>query len=362
MINIMKICYFGDYNLDYSRTRVILRGLEECGIPVVHCNARERGLAKYWKLWRAHRALRGSYDMLFVGLGDARAMPIFARLITGGPVVWEPLYSLYDNWVFDRKLASPHSLKAYYYRLLDWLGCKASDLIILDTNTNCEYFRETFGVPKQKLAPVLVGADTSVFLPLSKIAETGKFEVEFHGKYIPVQGTDVIIRAAKLLEGDNVHVTMIGGGQALGETKALAETLGVNNVTFLPFLPQQEVVGYIKNADVCMGLVGDVPRVVRAIPNKMYEAAAMARVSINVDSPALREVFTPGVDSVGVKEGDPEDLARAIRELKAGGKAEAMGKSAYTTFVRTSTPKLVGEELLAALARVAPKQRNTRSS
>ena len=356
MINIMKICYFGDYNLDYSRTRVILRGLEECGIPVVHCNARERGLAKYWKLWRAHRALRGSYDMLFVGLGDARAMPIFARLITGGPVVWEPLYSLYDNWVFDRKLASPHSLKAYYYRLLDWLGCKASDLIILDTNTNCEYFRETFGVPKQKLARVLVGADTSVFLPLSKIAETGKFEVEFHGKYIPVQGTDVIIRAAKLLEGDNVHVTMIGGGQALGETKALAETLGVNNVTFLPFLPQQEVVGYIRNADVCMGLVGDVPRVVRAIPNKMYEAAAMARVSINVDSPALREVFTPGVDSVGVKQGDPEDLARAIRELKAGGKAEAMGKAAYDTFGRTSTPKLVGEELLAALARVAPKQ------
>lgn len=347
----MKICYFGDYDPDYSRTRVLLCGLEECGISVLHCNARGKGFSKYWKLWRQHRALRGAYDVLLVGLGDARLMPTFARLVSRRPIAWEPLYSIYDNWVFDRKLTNPHSPKAYLYWFLDWLGCRSSDLIILDTDTNGDYFHETFGVPKKKLVRVLVGADTRVFFPREKTRDTGLFEVEYHGKYIPIQGTDVIVRAAKLLERDGVHVTMIGGGQALGETKALAEKLGAVNVTFFPYLPRAEVVQHIANADVCMGLVGDVPRVVRAIPNKLYEAAAMARVSINVDSSSLREVFTPGVDTIGVKQGDPEDLARAIRELKASGRAKRMGNAAYDTFIKTSTPKLVAESLIAALSR-----------
>lgn len=345
----MTICYFGDYDPDYSRTRVILYGLLECGVSVVHCNVREKGIGGYWKLWRKHHALRGDYDILLVGLGDARLMPFFAWLISRRPIAWEPLFSIYDNWVFDRKLVRPHSLKAYLYWFMDWLGCKVSHLIILDTNTNCEYFHKTFGVPMRKLARVLVGADTRVFTPLSKTGGKGKFEIEFHGKYIPVQGTDVIIRAAKLLEADDVHFTMIGGGQAFTTTKALAEKLQVKNITFLPTLPRDQVVGYIRAADACMGLVGDVPRVVRAIPNKLYEAAAMARVSINVDSSSLREVFTPGIDAIGIKQGDPEDLARAIRELKESGKAEALGRAAYETFMKTSTPRLVAESLVDAL-------------
>lgn len=347
----MTICYFGDYDPDYSRTRVILYGLSECGVSVVHCNVHGKGLIKYWRLWQKHRALRGGYDVLFVGLGDARLMPFFAKLVSQRPIVWEPLFSIYDNWVFDRKLTSPHSLKAYLYWFMDWLGCKVSNLVILDTGTNCVYFHETFGVPMRKLSRVLVGADTRVFTPLSKTQDTGKFEVEFHGKYIPVQGADVIVRAAKLLEQEDVHFTMIGGGQAFNKTKALAEKLQVTNITFFPTLPREKVVEYIRNANACMGLVGDVPRVVRAIPNKLYEAAAMARVSINVDSSSLREVFTPGVDTIGVKQGDPEDLAHAIRELKESGNAEAMGKAAYETFVKTSTPKLVAQSLIDALVK-----------
>ena len=203
-----------------------------------------------------------------------------------------------------------------------------------------------------KLARVLVGADTRVFTPLAKTCDTGKFEVEFHGKYIPVQGTDVIVRAAKLLEQKDVHFTMVGGGQAFNETKALVEKLRVTNVTFFPTLPREKVVEYIRNADVCVGLVGDVPRVVRAIPNKLYEAAAMARVSINVDSSSLREVFTPGVDTIGVKQGDPEDLARAIRQLKESGDSEEMGRAAYDIFTKTSTPKLVAQSLVSALSKM----------
>jgi len=225
----------------------------------------------------------------------------------------------------------------------------AADLIVLDVDTHARYFARLFMLPMRKLTHILVGADTDIFHLQERTRNSEKFEVEFHGKYIPLHGAEVIIRAAKLLENENVHFTMIGDGQDATKTKKLAKDLGLNNVNFLPFMPEKEITPYIANADVCTAILGNVPRATRSIPNKMYQAAAMARVSINVDSSSLREVFTPGVDAVVAKRGDPEDLARAIRELKESGRAHEMGQAAYETFQRTATPKLIGEQLITTL-------------
>lgn len=344
----MTICYFGDYDPGYNRTRVIQKGLKRIGAPFIEVNVRRGGLSKYLALWKAYRALP-AHDVVFIGYSDSRFMPIFAKLITRRTVVWDALYSLYDNWVLDRKLARPHSLKACWYWFLDWLGCRMSDLVVLDTNTNCEYFARTFFLPRSHFARVLVGADDEVFTPAPFISGRGVFEIEFHGKYIPVQGADVLVRAAKILERENVHFTMIGGGQEAKATQTLAEELKVTNVTFLPFLPQEKVKEYIRVADVAIGLVGDVPRVVRAIPNKMYEAAAMGRVSINVDSTSLREVFTPGADAIGVAQGSAESLANAILELKKSGRAREMGEKALATFRAKCAPEVVAQGLIEIL-------------
>ncbi len=349
----MTICYFGDYDPAYNRTKVILRGFRAMKIQVIECReAGTRGFALYRALWRKHRACRGKYDLLFVGYGNARLLPVFARFITRTPVIWDALYSLYDNWIFDRKLAQPHGAKAYWYWLVDWLGCFASTLVILDTRANIKYFEHTFGFPARKFARVLVGADTETFRPCERSAAEGPFEVEFHGKYIPVQGTDVLVRAAKLLENDDVHITMIGGGQDCAKTKNLAAELDVRNVTFLPTLPLAEIPGYVRRADASIGLLGDVPRVARAIPNKLYEAAAMARVAVNADTPAVREVFTPGASVVVVRAGNPEDVASALRALKTSGKAAAMGQVAYEEFIRHCGSGAIVAQLTEALRRI----------
>ncbi|NNM84022.1 glycosyltransferase family 4 protein [Candidatus Parcubacteria bacterium] len=350
----MTICYFGDYDPSYNRTKLLLKGLHLAGVEVLECNVRGKGgIALYRDLFRKHRPLAGKYDLLFVGYGNARLMPVFARLLTRRPVVWDALYSLYDNWVFDRKLTRPHSAKAYWYWCIDWLDCFASDLVVLDTWTNADYFTHTFGVPVRKLVRVFVGADTNIFYPRARAVRPRSFEVEFHGKYIPVQGTKVLVRAAKLLENDAVHITMIGSGQDFSKTRRLADELHVTNITFLPFLPLAEVAEYVRNADVCVGLVGNVPRVVRAIPNKLYEAAAAGRVSVSADTSSLREIFTPGIDTLGVSAGNPEDLAQAIRKLKQAGNAETLGAAAHAAFMRRCTAEAIAAQLMAALTRVS---------
>lgn len=328
--------------------------MEQAGITIVDCYSETRGLRFFIELFKKHRALRGTYDILFIGnSGPSNFLPLFAKLITRKPVVWEPLFSIYDNYVFDRKFAPRYSLKALYFFMMDWIGGRAADIVILDTHANCEYFSRTFHVRRDKCVRVLVGASTDVLHPISVEKKEDIFEVEYHGKYIPVQGTDVIVRAAKLLEDDpQIHFTMIGGGQVYGETVALAESLGAKNITFLPFLPMEEVKQYIAHADACFGLIGDVPRIVRAIPNKLYEAAAMGKVSINADTVGLREVFTPGVDVVGVPQGDHVAVAEAIRALKNDRSAKRLGEAAYQTLTTKVSFADIGKEVQEAFAKV----------
>lgn len=359
----MIICYFGDYDASYNRTHVLRTGLEAAGATLIDCNVRGlSGWKLYHALWKKHQALAGAYDVLFVGLGNARFMPVLARLISRKPVVWEPLFALYDNWVHDRKYVRPYSWRALKLWLVDWLGCHAAGLVLLDVDTHARYFMKLFGLSRAKVSHAYVGADPALFFPKERTATNGTFEVEFHGKYIPLHGADVIMRAAKILEKEDMHFTMIGDGQDYQKTKALADELQLANVTFLPFMTEAEITEYIKEADVCTAMLGDVPRVVRSIPNKMYQAAAMARVSINAESSSLREVFTPGVDAIAVRPGNPEELAAALKDLKESGRAKEMGEAAYQTFLRTATPKHIGEQVIAAIQKRFPRYCATLSS
>jgi glycosyltransferase involved in cell wall biosynthesis len=314
---------------------------------VAECRTDIRGWKKYFELWKIHGKLRGQYDAMIVGISDSRFMIVFAKLLCRKPVIWDPLFSLYDAWVLDRKLARPRSGKALYYWLVDWIGCISSDLVFLDTNANINYFVKTFKISRQKFSRILVGADDNVFYPRQRTENKNKFIVHFHGKYIPIQGVKHIVRAAKILESDSsIRFNIIGSGQKSKKIRALAQELSVPSITFLPRMSIKEIAEYVTQADICLGLLGDVPRVMRAIPNKFYEAAASARPCINADTPALREVFTSGKDTIVCLPGDPEDLARKILFLKNNPEVrQRIANAAYDTFQDCATPKHIGESV-----------------
>ena len=142
----MTICYFGDFDPEYSRNRVIMSGLEQNGVRIV-------------------RSLHEPHDFVIVGYSDSRWTVPLAWLLFRKPIIWDAFYSLYDSWVFDRKLVSSHSFKAKYYWFLDWLSCKLADKILLDTNAHIDYFVKTFKIPRHKFIRILVGSDDRIFKP-----------------------------------------------------------------------------------------------------------------------------------------------------------------------------------------------------
>jgi len=345
----MTICYFGNFDLNYARNRVIIKGLKENNVRVLVCHSGPRGIKKYWKLFKEHRKIANKYDILIVGFaGRTRSMILFAKLISRKPIIWDAFYSIYDSWVLDRKLVSPKSLKAKYYWFLDWLCCKLADKILLDTEEHIKYFVKEFKIKKDKFIKVLVGTDDSNFYPQEKGKEKKEFIIHFHGNYIPLQGVEYIIKAAKILEKENVRFNIIGS-----KIKKQCQDKNFSRVNFIENVPYKKLPACISEADICLGIFGDTQKTQRVIPNKVYEAIAMEKPVITADTPAARELFIDRKNILFCKTADPEDLAEKILELKNNKDLrEKIAKGGYKVFKNYATPRIVVRNLLNKLLKI----------
>jgi len=124
-----------------------------------------------------------------------------------------------------------------------------------------------------------------------------KFIIGFHGKFIPLQGVQYIIKAAHLLaDNEDIFFSIIGNGQTFKEATALAKKLNLKNIHFHGKLALEELPSHLRQFDVCLGIFGNTPKTQRVIPNKVYESIAMARPIISAKTPAMSYMDPLGLD------------------------------------------------------------------
>lgn len=342
----MKVCYLGDYNLGYPRHKVLIRGMNSNNIEVIEKNTQKVGFEKYLDLIKFTLEANKESDIILIGYSDSRFVPL-VKLFSSKPVIWNAFYSKYENWIFDRRLAMPISLKACYYWFTDWLCCIASDLIILEADADIDYFVKTFKIKKSKFLKIFVGWDEDVFYPQEYKKISNDFIVEFHGKYIPIQGIEYIVEAAKILENNtDIRFNLVGSGQEYKKIRKMAECLNIKNIFFTPKVPLEDVPKYIAEADVCLGLFGNIERTEQAIPNKVYEASAMGKPSINANTKAVHELFVDRESILLCKKGDAEDLAKKILEIKEDDNLrKKIAQNAYGVVSKQASTKELGRVL-----------------
>ena len=86
----MRICYFSFTKNIHARDAVYLRGLKENGVEIIECRDSSPGWIKYWRLYKKHRVLRNSYDVLMVGYTGHVLVPL-ARLISNKKIIFNAL-------------------------------------------------------------------------------------------------------------------------------------------------------------------------------------------------------------------------------------------------------------------------------
>jgi glycosyltransferase involved in cell wall biosynthesis len=364
----MTICYFGDYDSNYPRNRVLLKGFRENGVEVLECHSDKSGMGLCWDLFKKHWKIRKSYDILIVAQSFTSDLVWLAKRISGRKIVWDAFYSFYDRDIFGDGSIVPKGFwqKAHWpasnamRNIAGWRAekrcCQAADLILLDTDEDIKYFVEEYKIDRAKFKKVLVGADISR-IPPQKKRGTNRFLVHFHGNYSLLQGVKYIIGAAKILEEQaDIQFNLIGGGHTLIEDRRLAYSYNLKNVKFVGPLEYSPLLDLMSEADVCLGVFGDTPRTRRVIPNKVFEAIALRKPVISVDTPAIRELFVDRNNILLCGIGNPEDLASKILELRNNEELrEKIAEGGYKLFQEKATPKVIVADLVESLSGLIKK-------
>src|SRR3989344_1592646 len=152
----MKVLYFGIYNPNYSRNRVLIGGLRKNGVEVSECNVRYHSFFSYLKLFWKYLFLKKAFDAMIVGFPGQESM-LLARLLTRKPIIFDAFTSHYGGYVLDRGKYGKKSLRAKWYKWLDRKSVKLANMALLDTNAHIDFFVNELGLPRDKFRRIFVG-------------------------------------------------------------------------------------------------------------------------------------------------------------------------------------------------------------
>jgi glycosyltransferase involved in cell wall biosynthesis len=375
----VRACYFGTYEQNYPRNKVIIDALRSAGVDVVECHL---------PLWELTRHKTGSFfgpkslilltfriawgylkliGMYLKRAGDAQIVMVgyigqldllLAKLLTRvgrrRKLIFNPLVSLYDTLVDDRGLFRPGSLAADFLFFIDRWSFRLADRIILDTDVHIDYISKKFGIERDKFAQVFVGADQEVFFSGHRVEKDTPFIVLFVGKFIPLHGIPYIVAAASLLKEErDIRFEIVGSGQLHDQIMELCRRLSVKNIAFTEWIPYERLVEKMAQAHVCLGIFGESAKASRVIPNKVFQGLAVGMPVITGDSPASRELLIHGQSAILVPMADAQALAQAIRSLKQNrALREKIAAGGRTIFQGRCSAGVLGRQLKALFRQV----------
>lgn len=318
----MKICFFGAYDSDYSRNQIIKKGLLKNNIEVIECYT-----SSHYKFWLRYSILLVKYlkywkenDYFFVPAFRHKDVPLakFLSLITHKPLFFDPLISRYETKIVDWEKAGKNSFQAWWNKKIDWTAFKFSDLIFADTSSHANYYSREFKIDRRKFRLLPVGADEEIFAPGNNSVEKDFFLVQFYGSYVPLQGIEYIVQAAKMVEkkDKSIKFELIGSGQTYPKIKDLVYRFKLNNVELKDWVAYRELPGTISRADICLGIFGKGAKAKRVVPNKVYQTMAMRKPVITGRTPTILEFFEHKKNIFLCEVGSGNSLAQAILELR----------------------------------------------
>jgi glycosyltransferase involved in cell wall biosynthesis len=356
----MKILYVAGRELNYSRTRNVYYALKNQGFNVIGCFPPDRAFKHYPRLifraiWRAR-----SCDVVIVGFYGQLLLP-WIKLFTTKPILFDMYIATLDTMVSDRGKAKPDSLKARIYKFSDKLACMLSRLIVLETRDHIDDFAKKFRIEKQKFRRIFLAVDDRIIYPRTDSQNPDTFRVHFHGEFAPFHGVDTIIRAAHLLEHENIKFQIVGRGITYDKDRNLARVLGCQNIRFVDPVPYEQLADLIAEADLCLGIFGNNDRMLRVTTNKVIESIAMAKPLITGRNQPVQELLTHGVSAFLVERGNPQALADAIVTLKQSPEwRKRMAEEGYKVAMQHCTLEQLGRSFATVLYEIkgsySPKQ------
>lgn len=306
----LKILYLSCYNPNYTRTETLINLFKKNNInykAVLTGNSK----LKYLRLLFNQLKEQKKYDIIFVGFRGQEILP-FIKLIARKPIIFDAFVSAYDTLCLDRKLFAPTSLIGRFIKQFDKYTCKISDTILVDTKTHSNFFKKEFKCSNADY--LYVGANLDLFKE-EKI-KNKKYTVFWYGNCLPLQGADIILKTAKLLESElKIEFKIVGPVQK--KYNNLIKKLNLKNVKFENYIAYKKLPKEINKSSLCLGgHFSNIPKAKRVIAGKTFQFLSCNKPTIVGDCESNRELFDENTKNIYfVEMGDEKNLAKKIMEI-----------------------------------------------
>lgn len=370
----LRVVLWGTCDVTKPRVRILRDGLREIGVDLIECRtdiwdgirdkSQVKGIARWFGLLArvamAYPALIWRYLKVpphdWVLLGYPAIPDIFVirclAWLRGARVAMDWFLSAYDTVVQDRKMVGKHHPLAFMLWATEWLSVRLADALFVDTRAHADRMEALFGLRSGTCGRVWVGVETDAFngsadasLPAPEPRETTK--VLFYGQFIALHGLPTIVEAARRLRDEPIDWLLIGHGQ---ESPRIGEMLSADplpHVRTLDWVEYGNLLGYMRAADICLGIFGTSGKAASVIPNKVFQILAARKPLITRDSPGMRELIGDRHSDIAlVDAGDAEALASAVLAWSAHPPAADPRRGAL---VASATPAAIARQCVDLL-------------
>jgi glycosyltransferase involved in cell wall biosynthesis len=214
-----------------------------------------------------------------------------------------------------------------FIRWATWLEEKCyvrARSIVVTARESHDRLRER-GIPADKLVVIRNGANTDLFRPdavqgsdlRNRLDLEDRFILLYPGLHGLVYDLGFLMDVLEQLQQySDIHLLMVGDGPTKRQTIAKADELGLQNVTFLPGQPRDEIPAFFNAADVIVAPLRE-PQIAGGFPVKVYDSMACSTPVIVCARGETRRVVEDAQAGLVSDPGDKEALCTAILRLRA---------------------------------------------
>lgn len=248
----------------------------------------------------------------------------------GIPVVYEVRGFWEESWAAERTHDEDAAMATDHYVMTREAetACMLAAAAVVTLSNVMRDAIVARGVPADRITVVPNAVDVNRFRPQPRDAalaasfaiEPGELVVGYISSFSAYEGIPTLIEAAARLraKGRRLRVLLVGDGKDEATIRDAGRRLGMFDAGALLMpgrVPHDQIARYYSLLDVFV-----VPRTANRVsqlvtPLKPFEAMAMERAVVVSDTPALREIVTPGETGLTFRPEDVDDLVDVLAGL-----------------------------------------------
>lgn len=313
-----RVLFITTKNLDYLRNVQEIELIKkDCKSLNVIGSAKKSYFKRLLKVYSSLITLKkNSFDVCFVGFAPQLVVPFFKHKLKSSALYIDFFISMYDTLCLDRQKFKPNSFIGKILKRIDSKTLSAADVIISDTKAHAKFFANELGADSSKIKTLYLKADETIYYPREKsIVSANTFTVLYFGSVLPLQGVDVVLKAADILKDEENIRFVIVGPVSDKFSKPISD-----NIEYHDWLSQEALAEKIAQSDLCLaGHFNDkIDKAKRTIPGKAYIYKAMQKPMILGENEANHELFAESDSGIYfVEMGNADALATKIRNIKS---------------------------------------------